>query len=183
MTIFTQMARKQRVSAQYVTGNFPTAASGFVYFIRCGRALKIGFANDPIGRMSDLQVANAKLLTLLGAVPGGYEDERQIRDLFSAHRLKGEWVNAARVVMNEVRSLLKQRGVPIQRLQVIHRNRPPFPVVESRSGDGADAVRRALATTAALRAKFKAEAGIVPRRQPRRIAMTCSHANLIDGQR
>jgi hypothetical protein len=46
-----------------------------VYFIQSGRAIKIGYAANPLSRLAELQIGNPEPLVLLGAIPGGATEE------------------------------------------------------------------------------------------------------------
>lgn len=64
---------------------------GFVYFIRGGAVIKIGFATNVLNRMRDLQIGSPHALHLLGYMPGSIYEEKRLHRLFSAHRSHGEW--------------------------------------------------------------------------------------------
>jgi hypothetical protein len=64
---------------------------GFVYFVSDGEFIKIGFATDWQARIKGLQIANPRTLTPLLILEGGYRFERQLHQLFKAHRVRGEW--------------------------------------------------------------------------------------------
>lgn len=66
-------------------------AQGFVYFLSDGEFIKIGFATDWQARIKGLQVANPRTLTPLLVLEGSHRFERQLHQLFKAHRVKGEW--------------------------------------------------------------------------------------------
>lgn len=80
-----------------------------VYFVQAGNGgpIKIGIARDPAKRMSDLQVANANKLTLLGSIPGDLYDEQSLHQTFQPYRLNGEWFQPAPQVVD----WLKTRGM------------------------------------------------------------------------
>lgn len=66
--------------------------SGYVYAISDGRgAVKIGYAADPIRRLSELSVGRADALRLLGMARGDKRHEAQCHHLLRAYRIKGEW--------------------------------------------------------------------------------------------
>lgn len=142
--------------------------SGFVYFIRRGRTVKIGYAHDPISRMRHLQTANSHALILLGAIGGSYQDEKAIRLELREHRLRGEWVSANRSVMAYIKTILAERGIPYDWLAAIHANpdcQPP-PMNYHRTGEGDDSVRRCLETTQKLRTRIRATSNPIVRRRP-----------------
>lgn len=62
-----------------------------VYFIKCGKRVKIGHAMDPRSRLRDLQVGNPEKLELLMVIEGGRRTECEIHKRFAEQRLAGEW--------------------------------------------------------------------------------------------
>lgn len=77
---------------------------GYVYFIRQGGWVKIGYSKDPESRLRDLQVASPTKLKLLRAEPGSPESERSYHDRFAALRGSGEWF----MLLGELRDMLKE---------------------------------------------------------------------------
>lgn len=68
----------------------PTADT-YVYFLRCGSLVKIGYSNNPFSRVSSLKTGNPEKVTLFLMVPGTRSDERAIHEKLVAHRAQGEW--------------------------------------------------------------------------------------------
>lgn len=68
-------------------------ALGFVYFMRCGKWLKIGFSKNPINRAAHLITKQPHPLTALIIVPGTHRDERRAHKALRRYRLNGEWFN------------------------------------------------------------------------------------------
>ena len=62
-----------------------------VYFIRDGSFVKIGAALDARQRLTDLQVGNPRLLTLLFVLDGGFREERRLQEAFRSYHERGEW--------------------------------------------------------------------------------------------
>jgi hypothetical protein len=71
-----------------------TSKPGFVYFIRAGEAIKIGYSKDAYSRMADLQVANAETLEFMGSVKGDRQYESDLHDMFCHLQIRGEWFSA-----------------------------------------------------------------------------------------
>jgi hypothetical protein len=69
----------------------------FVYFIQEGPhgPVKIGKANHPLKRMSDLQTGNPEQLHLRHVVPGDRLLEKQLHHRFREARIRGEWFGLA----------------------------------------------------------------------------------------
>ena len=68
--------------------------SAFVYFVRAGDFIKIGWARDVDARVDALQVASPVELRLLGTVEGSYDVERLMHSRFAHLRARGEWFRA-----------------------------------------------------------------------------------------
>lgn len=85
-------ARRMRVIDRYVKAqrlNEPKV--GFVYFIKSGSQVKIGFTKDPAQRLAKLRNGNPHELTLLGSVPGTDDTESFFHQMFAHYRTGGEW--------------------------------------------------------------------------------------------
>ena len=69
----------------------PKEAKTWVYFIRDGDKVKIGYSGDPRRRMNNIKTHSP--LELLAVIPGGTEREAKLHKRFSAHRIPGakEW--------------------------------------------------------------------------------------------
>lgn len=66
--------------------------AGFVYFIRSGDRVKIGFTtHDPRERLRELQTGNPTRLELLGAAWASMHAEQQLHRRYAAQRVGGEW--------------------------------------------------------------------------------------------
>ena len=59
--------------------------------------VKIGYSNNPSKRLSGLQTASPHDLTLFRVLPGEIEDEHDLHQRFSIHRVRGEWFAAGPV--------------------------------------------------------------------------------------
>lgn len=67
---------------------------GYVYFMRSGDAIKIGFSIQPLKRTDELQIGNPEELELLGTFKGTIRDERSLHDDFSHLEIRREWFRA-----------------------------------------------------------------------------------------
>ena len=65
--------------------------SGYVYFLRSGSHMKIGFSSDVKARVTKLQTGNPERISFIGARPGSPDDEARIHDVFAEYRDTGEW--------------------------------------------------------------------------------------------
>lgn len=77
-----------------------------VYFIAGDRSglIKIGCADDPRGRLADLQCGSPVKLTLVGTVEGGREKERALHKQFASVRRHGEWFGACDELIELIRA-------------------------------------------------------------------------------
>jgi hypothetical protein len=62
-----------------------------VYFIQCGEFVKIGKADNPRVRLSELTTGNPLDMKLLYAVPGCENVERSLHRWFRTYHHRGEW--------------------------------------------------------------------------------------------
>ena len=79
---------------------------GYIYFVTDGEYVKIGKAMNPCARIMDLQIANARELTILALIPFCAYDsdittvEKAFHRYFSDKHIRGEWFN----VLDEIKS-------------------------------------------------------------------------------
>ena len=97
--------------------------TGYVYAVKSGDAVKIGWARIPERRVAELNVGSASRHELIGYVAGTREQEAECHRLLSPHRIRGEWFDAtARTVAAFVgmlpkkpaRKCLSGRRVPLK---------------------------------------------------------------------
>lgn len=63
-----------------------------IYFIRCGRYVKIGYTKQSLKRrLEDLQIGNPVALEALAMIEGDVKAERRLQDRFLHLRVRGEW--------------------------------------------------------------------------------------------
>ena len=77
-------------------------AKGLVYFMRRADgvgAIKIGCSKLPRRRLAAMQIWSPEKLEIVAAVPGTFADETRLHRQFAAHRLHGEWFEAAPPVL------------------------------------------------------------------------------------
>jgi len=90
----------------------PARDRGFVYFMKVGHFVKIGFSTRPATRMKELHVGQSKDADLLFAVRGTRADEKAIHHSLSECHSRGEWFEATPSVMALLaRSLMAGRAV------------------------------------------------------------------------
>lgn len=71
----------------------------------CG-LIKIGWSNDPVGRMGELASGSQEELRLLAVLPLGVT-ERQVHDIFAKHRVRGEWFEPAQEIVDAIDRLFE----------------------------------------------------------------------------
>lgn len=97
--------------------------SGYVYFLRCGEFVKIGYSETPLDRVAAIAAGSIGDHKLLGLVRGGITMEKQLHQRFKAFRHKGEWFHACSWVLSEIDKLVKadEMFIPIK----LRRHYPP----------------------------------------------------------
>jgi hypothetical protein len=63
----------------------------YVYFLRTGSTVKIGYSAKPLNRCGELKTGFSEPISTLVAVPGTLTDERNFHREFEKFRLEGEW--------------------------------------------------------------------------------------------
>lgn len=91
---------------------------GYVYFIEAPEvgAVKIGYSEEPLRRLTELQPHSPVLLRLVFAVKGTYADERSLHERFAGWRIRGEWYSTT---SRDLRMILSLEGLvttPLGRL-------------------------------------------------------------------
>ncbi len=85
-------------------------AKGQVYFVRDGRAVKIGWALNGKERIKLLQTGNPRGLTLLGAIKGPITLERALHKHFKRNRIRGEWFTATKNLVAVISIIEDENG-------------------------------------------------------------------------
>lgn len=78
-------------------------SKGFVYFIRGGDLVKIGWSRDVAKRMRQLQGASSTRLQVLGCLEGTRETEADLHQRFKRFRRHGEWFEADAKMLAAIR--------------------------------------------------------------------------------
>lgn len=95
--------------------------SGWVYFIRNGDTVKIGYSANPEKRMAQLQTGAAHKLELLGQVPGTPLTERMYHQRFSNVHIRGEMFELDGPIRAAIEAILlreKRRAERLARGQI-----------------------------------------------------------------
>lgn len=65
--------------------------TGFVYFLRCGEFVKVGYSRQPKKRLATLQTATPHDVELLGRLPGTMAQERAVHRCLQHLHHRNEW--------------------------------------------------------------------------------------------
>lgn len=76
---------------------------GYVYFVRAGDAIKIGFSTNSKTRLASLQTSNSEQLELLAMMRGTQSDERDLHQQFCHLNLRGEWFRVDEELLDFIR--------------------------------------------------------------------------------
>jgi hypothetical protein len=86
--------------------------TGFVYAIQAGDAVKIGWAADPVRRLSELNVGSPGTHKLLGFIAATKDQERELHSLLSVWRIRGEWFSISKVIAHFIELLPRFKIAP-----------------------------------------------------------------------
>lgn len=64
---------------------------GGVYFVKSGDVVKIGFSINVMQRLTGIETHCPTAVELIGLIPGGRREERQVHRQFRHLRVHGEW--------------------------------------------------------------------------------------------
>jgi DNA-binding transcriptional regulator YdaS (Cro superfamily) len=87
---------------------------GFVYAIENSDAVKIGWAKDPVRRLSELNVGSPSQHILIGYKAATKFDERRIHSACAEHRIRGEWFSKRGEVIAFIKGLQKYEPNPVR---------------------------------------------------------------------
>lgn len=90
---------------------------GYVYFIRAGDRIKIGFSRTPNIRLKTLQTGNGERLELLKVIPGSYDLESSLQADFRQFKTIGDWFQANP-------ELLAYIGIATGKFAPVHSTKP-----------------------------------------------------------
>jgi hypothetical protein len=83
-----------------------------IYFLRCRRAIKIGYARDVEARVKSLQSGNPDPMILIGTVLAPAYFERMLHAEFGRDRLNGEWFKSSRKLLARISALVREGEWP-----------------------------------------------------------------------
>jgi hypothetical protein len=134
----------------------PEGAMGFVYFVRGGDFVKIGWSKNPDRRAEQLRTGCPFKTTVIGRLAGTKDDEAALHRAFDWLRTKGEWFRASRPLLVGVRWVTKRNGTVedlLEWAQAIRRGSPEVEGEIERAKSLRDDLAKATAATEAARAE------------------------------
>lgn len=84
----------------------PSRDVGFVYFLKTGRTVKIGFSRDPFSRVRGMSTSLADNVNWMFALKGTRAQEKQLHVRFAAYHQKGEWFRMGEPLERAIRRFL-----------------------------------------------------------------------------
>jgi hypothetical protein len=80
-----------------------------VYFVTAREVdlVKIGFSFNPVARFHHLRTSSPIDLVLEGAIPGGFEKERELHARYAKWRVRGEWFTITESIEDEIEASTK----------------------------------------------------------------------------
>jgi hypothetical protein len=84
-----------------------------IYFIRNIETgeIKIGVGVRPRSRLKQLQTGSSATLELMGAIPGGIWEERELHRKWQRYRVRGEWFEPNAELLSEIWKMIGKSGV------------------------------------------------------------------------
>lgn len=87
----------------------------YVYFIKHGDAVKIGFARDVKKRVGEIQVGCSQKVELLGVCRGSMKTEKRFHQRLASDRIRGEWFSMSPAVERTIQFLgIYKEPTPVQ---------------------------------------------------------------------
>lgn len=85
------------------------STAGYIYAIRGGDFIKIGYSRQPMRRLHSLGTGSPDRLDLIGFVPGTKIDEAAIHQRLAPHCHRAEWFRAEGAVLDFIKGLKRPR--------------------------------------------------------------------------
>ncbi|MBP2494619.1 hypothetical protein ABID82_005256 [Methylobacterium sp. PvP062] len=111
--LWTARWQEARAASRGEPAAISPSRSGYVYFLRCGDRIKIGFSKQPLSRAGDLATGMPDKPSMIAAFRGTKAEETRLHRRFDAYRRKGEWFTASPLIMKTI-----MRSVMIGRLDM-----------------------------------------------------------------
>jgi hypothetical protein len=93
------------------------APVGYVYFIRSGNLVKIGFSADVASRLTNIRVGCAMGARLVAAIPGTEDTETYFHKLFEGNKEHGEWFRIEGLLADVLKRLPTTVTLPERKLK------------------------------------------------------------------
>lgn len=91
-----------------------TGRAGYVYFLRSGGRVKIGFSTNPFNRVAGLRTGMSNEVDVFVAKQGTRRDELNLHDEFAPYRVgKSEWFVASGPVLKAMMRAISFRDIDI----------------------------------------------------------------------
>ncbi|MGN6769773.1 MAG: GIY-YIG nuclease family protein [Rhizobiaceae bacterium] len=103
------------------------APAGYVYFLRAGDEVKIGFSTNLRQRLEKLRNGNAFPVFVCRYVEGTMATERQFHKRFAEYRLRGEWFD----LRGSLARFLERHIYPVSLPEMVEK---PTPVMDKGIG-------------------------------------------------
>lgn len=91
----------EKIDARLTQRRSPTVR-GYVYFIRAGKFIKIGFSTRPMERLAALQTSHPGKLEILGTRQASRDFEGELHAHFASLRARGEWFRAEEPLLDYI---------------------------------------------------------------------------------
>lgn len=90
---------------------------GYVYFMKAGNVVKIGFTTNPRARLHSLQTGCADPAIIVKIVEGTRRKERYFHKRFEIYRLKGEWFDLRGMLAKYLERCISPVALPTPKQQ------------------------------------------------------------------
>ena len=81
-----------------------------IYFIKSGRFCKIGYSKNPQERLKELQTGSPYKHVLKATMPGDYQTEQALHQIFFCQQVQGEWFKYDGPVLKAILGILDVDG-------------------------------------------------------------------------
>lgn len=97
---------------------------GYVYFIRVGSYIKIGFSTRPLDRIRSLQTSHYEDLKIVGTLEASRDFEGELHAHFADLRVRGEWFHAVDPLLTYIEEKTREGQARAARRELP----PPLPL-------------------------------------------------------
>jgi len=75
-----------------------------VYFLKLNEFVKIGFSDDVLKRISQIQTSSPYKIEVMSVIHGDYDKEKELHKLFKQYRASGEWFYLSEEILDYIKS-------------------------------------------------------------------------------